>query len=201
MVKPASTSRHKAASRTQRAIGPTTSRIEDSGTTPALGTRAWVGLMPTNPCAEAGFWIEPPVSSAKPNTAIEVATAVAVPAELAPGTRSGMAALIVGPAQLSLAWLPLALSTGTLVLPSMIVPAARMRATTGLSASGMRSTPPLAEYSRDQPAVVGKPFMSIGSLITTGTPASGPSFSPAAILRSISRASANASGLRKMIAL
>ena len=98
MVKPASTSRHSAASRTQRAIGPTTSRIDESGTTPALGTSAWVGLMPTNPWAEAGFWIEPPVSSASPSTAIEAATAVAVPDELAPGTRSGAAALMVGPA-------------------------------------------------------------------------------------------------------
>ncbi len=76
--------------------------------------------------------------------AIEAATAVAVPAELAPGARSGAAAFSVGPAQLSLAWVPLALSTGTLVLPSMMVPAARMRATTGLSVAGIRSMPPLA---------------------------------------------------------
>ena len=54
-----------AASRTQRAMGPTTSRVlPASGITPALGTRAKVGLMPTRPWAEAGFWIDPPVSSA-----------------------------------------------------------------------------------------------------------------------------------------
>ena len=111
--------------------------------TPALGTRAKVGLMPTSPCAEAGFWIEPPVSSARPSTAMLAATAVAVPALLPPGSRSGAAALSVGPAQLSLAWLPLALRTGTLVLPRITAAAARIRATTGESLAGMRSTPPV----------------------------------------------------------
>ena len=108
------------------------------------------------------------------------ATAVAVPALLPPGRNSRPAALRVGPAQLSLAWLPVALSTGTLVLPRMTQPAARMRATTGLSVPGIRSTPPVLLCSSDQPPVVGKPTMSIGSFTTTGTPASGPSASPAA---------------------
>ena len=43
--------------------------------------------------------------------------------------------------------------------------------------------------------------MSIASLTTTGTPASGPSVSPAARRRSIARASASASGFMKHIAL
>jgi len=83
----------------------------------------------------------------------------------------------------------------------MTAPAARIRATTGLSVPGIRSTPPVPLYSSDQPAVVGKPTMSIGSFTITGTPASGPSASPSARRRSIVRASARASGLRKMMAL
>src|ERR1035441_7845247 len=43
--------------------------------------------------------------------------------------------------------------------------------------------------------------MSMGSLTTTGTPAKGPSFSPAARRRSIALASSSASGFRKMMAL
>ncbi len=83
----------------------------------------------------------------------------------------------------------------------MMAPAARIRATTGASVPGIRSTPPVLLCSSDQPAVVGKPTMSIGSLTTTGTPASGPSASPAARRASTARASAKASGLKKMIAL
>ena len=43
--------------------------------------------MPTRPCAEAGFWIDPPVSSARPNTARLAPTAVAVPALYIVGDR------------------------------------------------------------------------------------------------------------------
>ena len=39
--------------------------------------------MPNSACAAAGFWIvDPPVSSARPGTAIDAETAVAVPAEI-----------------------------------------------------------------------------------------------------------------------
>ena len=86
-------SRVSAASRTQRAIGPTTSRRLDSGSTPVFGTSAKVGLMPTSPWAAAGFWIDPPVSSASPSTAKLAATAVAVPALLPPGRNCRPAAL------------------------------------------------------------------------------------------------------------
>ena len=81
------------------------------------------------------------------------------------------------------------------------MPAARMRATTGESVAGNRSIPPALLESSDQPPVVGKPFMSIASFTTTGTPASGPSGSPALRRRSMVRASARASGLKKTIAL
>ena len=47
MVKPASASSVSAASRTERAIGPTTSRRLDSGRTPTFGTSPKVGLKPT----------------------------------------------------------------------------------------------------------------------------------------------------------
>ena len=175
--------------------------MDDSGKTPVLGTRAWVGLMPTRAWAAAGFWMEPPVSSAMPSTAMPEATAVALPADEAPGARSGATAVRVGPAQELLAWVPLALRTGTLVLPSRMAPAARMRATTGLSWAGIKSMPPDLLCSRDQPAVVGKPTMSIGSFTTAGTPASGGSFSPASRRRSMARASSSAWSLRKMRAL
>lgn len=201
-VKPAKASKASAASRPQRAIGPTTSRVlPASGMTPAFGTKPKLGLMPTKPRADAGFWIDPPVSSAKPSTAMLAATAVAVPALPPPGSRSGTAAFRVGPAQLSLAWLPVAPSTGTLVLPRMTAPAARIRATTGESVAGLRSTPPVPLYNSDHPPVVGNPTMSIVSFTTTGTPANGPSASPAARRRPISRASASAPPLRKMTAL
>jgi hypothetical protein len=71
--------------------------------TPAVGTSANVGFIPTSPCADAGFWIDPPVSSARPSTAMLAATAVAVPALLPPGKNPRPAALYVGPAKLSLA--------------------------------------------------------------------------------------------------
>ena len=146
--------------------------------------------------------MEPPVSSANPITAMWLATAAAVPALDPPGTRSRWAGLIVGPAQLSFACVPVQLKIGTLVLPRIIASAARMRATTGLSRSGIRSTPPNFEFSLFQPAVVGNPFISIGSFTTIGTPARGPTGSPAAIRRSTSLAvSSAASSLWKIIAL
>ena len=160
-----------------------------------------VGLMPTRSCAAAGFCIDPPVSSARPSTTIPEATAAAVPALLPPGTLSTFATFKVGPAQLLSACVPVALRTGTLVLPKMTAPAARMRATTGESRSGMRSTPPVLLCSNDQPAVVGKPTMSIGSFTTTGTPARGPRTSPAKRRWSMERATAIASSFIKMMAL
>src|SRR5262245_46487493 len=93
--KPASASSASAASRTERAIGPTTSRRDESGMTPAFGTSPNVGLMPTSPWADAGFWIDPPVSSARPSTQKLAPTAVAVPALEPPGRNSRPAELYV----------------------------------------------------------------------------------------------------------
>src|SRR3954470_16286691 len=69
-----------AASCTVLACTPTTSRVLLAiGATPLFGTSANVGLMLTSDCAAAGFWMDPPVSSARPMTAKLAATAVAVP--------------------------------------------------------------------------------------------------------------------------
>src|SRR5262245_6294322 len=54
--------RSKPASRAVRAIGPTWSRDHDSGNTPVVETRPYVGFSPTQPQYDAGTLIEPPVS-------------------------------------------------------------------------------------------------------------------------------------------
>ncbi len=162
---------------------------------------AKLGLTLTRLCAAPGFWIEPPVSSARPTTAKLAETAVAVPLELAPGQIERSTALKVGPSQLELARAPSWLKAGILVLPRITAPAAFNRATTGASRSGNRSMPPVPLKSPDQPPVEGKPTMSMASLTTTGTPASGPSASPAARRRSIALASSSALGFMKVKAL
>ncbi len=83
----------------------------------------------------------------------------------------------------------------------MTAPAARNRATTGASRSGIRSTPPAAEASGAHPIVDGRPAKSIASLTTTGTPANGPKASPAARRASIARASASTLGFIDVKAL
>ena len=45
-----------------RAIGPTWSRLQESGVTPSRGILPYVGLSPTVPQSEEGMRIEPPVS-------------------------------------------------------------------------------------------------------------------------------------------
>src|SRR3954469_3978175 len=124
-----------AASRTLLALVPKTSRVEPlSGTPPLVGTRPNVVLMPTSACAPAGFWMEPPVSSAVPMVAKLAEVAVAVPLLLPPGARSWTTALYVGPKKLVLALAPLRANDGRLVLPRITAPAARRRATIGASA-------------------------------------------------------------------
>src|SRR5581483_6219594 len=173
---PAITYNTTAASRTFVAIGPTVSRVVPAkGTTPVLGTRPNVGLMPTRLCAADGFWIDPPVSSPRPISAKLPSTAVAVPLLLAPGASALSTALYVGPAQLLLARVPSSLNAGMFDLPRMIASASIKRCTTIAFRVGKRSTPPVRELKRRHPAVEGKPTKSIDSLITIGTPASGPS--------------------------
>src|SRR5690606_14498659 len=104
-----------------------------------------VGLMPTSACAPAGFWIEPPVSSAMPAATKLAAVAVAEPLLLAPGASVKPYALYVGPSKLVLARVPSAANAGRFDLPRMIAPAASRRAVTGASSAGIKSTPPALE--------------------------------------------------------
>ena len=101
--------------------------------------------MPTRLCAAAGFWIEPPVSSATPHVAKPAATAVAVPALLAPDASVGLTALSVTPSQDVKVRHESSENAGMLVLPRMMAPASMRRCTAGALASGKRSTPPVTE--------------------------------------------------------
>src|SRR4029079_6265377 len=47
---------------TVRPIGPTESRVVDSGNAPVVGIRHLLGLKPTMPHSAAGMRVEPPVS-------------------------------------------------------------------------------------------------------------------------------------------
>jgi hypothetical protein len=66
-----------AASRTVRAIGPAVSWLCEIGIIPDLLTSPTVGLIPTNPFAEAGHTTEPSVSV--PTATVHKFAAVAAP--------------------------------------------------------------------------------------------------------------------------
>ena len=138
-----------AASRTVLVIGPRTSRVAPllRGAAPPVGTSPCVVLTPTRLCAADGFWMDPPVSSPMPHTAMPAATAVAVPVLLAPGTRSALTALKVRPSHDAtpprvIGRVLAALNGGMLVLPSATTPASSRRCTSAAFCSGYRSTPP-----------------------------------------------------------
>src|SRR3954452_19319369 len=102
-----------AASRTFFACGPKTSRVDpDSGTPPVVGTRPKVVFTPTSPFAPAGFWIDPPVSSAVPSVAKLPLTAMPVPLLLPPGAWARLYAAYVGPNVLVFAFAPLRAKVG-----------------------------------------------------------------------------------------
>ena len=74
---------------TSRAMGPTVSKLGDSGHTPSSGTRPHVVFSPEIPQHAAGMRIEPPVSVPYTTSASPAATAVAEPLDEPPGTRRG----------------------------------------------------------------------------------------------------------------
>src|SRR5215469_6659771 len=84
---------------TSRARGPTQSRVERSGCTPARLTRPYVGFRPTTPQHAAGRRIEPPVSLPSAKSTSRAATATADPLEDPPGTRAGARGLTGVPLQ------------------------------------------------------------------------------------------------------
>jgi hypothetical protein len=75
------------ASRTERVMAQTVSRVVDSGRAPSAGTSRAVLLKPTMPFSAAGMRIEPPVSEPSPMNAAPVATEMAAPEEEPPGMR------------------------------------------------------------------------------------------------------------------
>src|SRR4051812_41447529 len=75
----ASTAIIRAHSSTDRAIGPTWSKLGASGKQPAVGTRSKLGLNPTTPQQAAGARIEPAVSDPSAASARLAASAAADP--------------------------------------------------------------------------------------------------------------------------
>src|SRR5205085_5388159 len=119
--------------------------------------------MPTRPQQAAGIRIDPPPSAAVAAGTIPAATAAADPPEEPPGVRVVSHGLRVIPFA-SLAVHGQVISSGTLVIPIGIAPAARSRRT--ISESADSDGPYECE-----PRVSVWPPTAISSLIPTGTPA------------------------------
>src|SRR5215212_8221661 len=83
-------------SSTVRAIGPSVSRDQDRGKTPALSRCPNAGLNPVTPQAAAGMRMLPPVSEPSAPRHAPTATAAAEPPELPPGMRLGSHGLRAG---------------------------------------------------------------------------------------------------------
>src|SRR5918911_4737413 len=86
-----------AASSTVRVIGPALSSTHDSGNTPALLTRPYVGFRPTQPHSAAGMRILPPVSVPVVPAASPAAIAAPEPPLDPPGIASRFHGLRVAP--------------------------------------------------------------------------------------------------------
>ncbi len=115
-----------------------------------------------------------------------VATATASPPLVPPGVRCGSHGLTVSPNSWLTVCTPAIARSGMLVRPIGIAPAARSRRTGGASAFATQSR----KYGT--PCVVAEPATWMFSFTVKGTPASGPSRSPAARRRSVSRAACRA---------
>src|SRR5438093_6864412 len=137
-----------------------------------IGTRPKVGLRPTSPQKLAGMRIEPAPSEPSANGASPAATAAAPPPVDPPGVRVRSQGLRDSPNN-GLSVEPRQANSGRLVRPTKIAPAARRRATLGLSSGGTKSA------RRREPEVVRSPAVQWLSLIERGTPWSGPSGSAA----------------------
>src|SRR5213596_3183860 len=133
------------------------------------------------PQSAAGWRIEPPVSEPSASGTSRAATTAADPPLDPPGVRSAAHGLRTGPyAEFSFDE-PMA-NSSQFVLPTMTAPAASRRWMTVASYGGMY-------WSRIfDDAVVRSPRTLRLSFTATGTPASGPSVSPAARRRSTAAA-------------
>ena len=155
-----------------RAIGPTTpnSRIPGpagSGACSANGTVPRPGLSPHTPTKWHGLRIEPPRSEPSPSGDIPEPIAAASPPDEPPAVRVTSCGLAVAPNR-GLTESHHIANSETLVLPSRIAPAARMRATGAQSASLTWSA------SSREPFGARMPATASGSLAVNGTPCSGP---------------------------
>src|SRR5262245_48368122 len=120
------------------------------------------------PANDAGIRIEPPPSDPTAIGASPAATAADAPPLDPPGVRSRRHGFRVAPKRRL--WVaPSQPNVGVLVLPTMMAPAARSRATIGASSVGT-----LSAKSR-VPNVVRTPLVIARSLTENGTPWSGPS--------------------------
>ena len=184
-----------ARSPTVRAIGPTTDATSQTSPSPGCATSPGVGRSPTTLLNDAGLRMLPPWSEPSASGSMPAASAAPAPPLLPPADRSRRHGLRVVP-NTSLNVCDPAPSSGVLVLPTTIAPAARRRATSKLSVCGTFSAKSFDPY------VVRIPAVSIRSLMAIGSPCSGPSGSRRAIRRSAASASASAaSGRRLTIAL
>ena len=82
---------------TDRAIGPTVSKLGASGKTPSAGTSPHVGLKPTTPQHAAGSRIEPALSVPSAASQRPAASAAPLPPLEPPGIRSGASGLTTAP--------------------------------------------------------------------------------------------------------
>src|SRR5690348_6184424 len=130
---PCSTSRSSALSATVRARPPYVLSPNQPSRAGWEDTRPRVGFIPTRPQQAAGIRSEPPPSEPVAQGTIPEATAPAEPPEDPPGVRSGFHGLRVTPLA-SVAVHGKIISSGTLVIPIGIAPAARRRRTTSPSA-------------------------------------------------------------------
>ena len=105
---------------------------------PVSGIRPSVGLKPTTPQKAAGIRIEPPTSLPTSTGDSPAATAAADPPDEPPGVLVGSHGLFVRPNSSLTVWMSYS-HEARLVFPTMIAPAARSRAATVPSRSGMRS--------------------------------------------------------------
>src|SRR5687768_12188995 len=129
----ASTLRKRAASATDRAIGPLVER-GDQLPRPAL-TRPGDGRNPTTLQNAAGLRSDPPVSLPSAMGTMPHASATAAPPLLPPQLRVGSYGFLVAP-NTGLNVCEPAPSSGVLVLPTVSAPPLRMRVMIGASASG-----------------------------------------------------------------
>ena len=132
---PASTDHASATSSTVRAIGPTVSKVGQSGNTPSSGMRPQLGFRPTSPQQAAGRRIEQPVSVARPRSQRPAASAAALPPDEPPVVRPGCAGFCTVPYQGFWLVTPHANSC-RFALPTMTAPAATRRSTAGALRAG-----------------------------------------------------------------